>query len=273
MTGRRPPGAGGAGPVSDYCHISRITGHPANIRDDPGDLSELVASIKAHGILQPLVVRPHPQRHGWLVVLGGHRRLAAARLAGLEEVPVVVREAAGPAKDIEIMLVENCQRRDLGPIEKAEAMGALRDRGYSNLAIAKATGLADATICTYLALLDLDASSQEKIRNRELAVSVAVEAVRKTRARQRQRAGQKNRSAGMRLSWAPDHFTERHPLARQANELCDAREHNMRRRIGKVACGQCWETVIRADERTAMAALAGANGTPPAPQPVRGPPE
>src|SRR5262249_58125775 len=104
-------------------------------------------------------------------------------------------------------------------------MGGLRDRGYSNLAIAKATGLADATVCTYLALLDLDASSQEKVRNRELAVSVAVEAVRKTRARQRQRTGQKNRSAGMRLSWEPDHLTERPPLARKAHELRDARAH------------------------------------------------
>ena len=56
--------------------------------------------------------------------------------------------------------------------------------------------------------------------------------------------------------WEPDHFTTGHRLAREARALCDAREHTGRRRVGKVACGQCWETVIRQDERAAEAALA-----------------
>ena len=56
--------------------------------------------------------------------------------------------------------------------------------------------------------------------------------------------------------WEPDHFTSQHPLARKAKALCDGREHQMRRRVGKHACGECRETVIRADERAVTAALA-----------------
>lgn len=55
--------------------------------------------------------------------------------------------------------------------------------------------------------------------------------------------------------WEPDHFTPGHQLAKKAKALCEAREHTLRRRVGKTACGQCWETVIRADERIAAEVL------------------
>ena len=115
--------------MADFLHVLRIDPHPANVRASLGDLTELAASIEAHGILQPIVVQPNPRKHGNFVVLGGHRRLAAAKLAGLEKVPVVIHELAGRDKAIAVMLVENCKRADLKPMEKAEAMGELRDHG------------------------------------------------------------------------------------------------------------------------------------------------
>src|SRR5450755_4489282 len=79
-------------------HVSRITPHSANIREELGDLTELAASIRIHGIVQPLAVQPHPARPGRYQLLAGHRRLAAAKLARLEMVPCVIRRtAAEPA--------------------------------------------------------------------------------------------------------------------------------------------------------------------------------
>jgi ParB family chromosome partitioning protein len=235
----------------DTCHVLRLHPHPGNVREDLGDLTELVASIRAHGILQPVVVQPHPQRPGNFIILAGHRRYEAAKKAGLDEVPITVRQAAGGARAIEIMLVENCQRRDLGPIEKAEAMGALRNHGLSAAEIGRRTGLSGSTVGYYLSLLELDEPSRQRIRNGQVSVGDGVEAVRLSRQRARKTTGRAKPGA----TWEPDHFTDSHPLARRAAQVCDTREHTMRRRIGRVACGQCWETVIRADERTATAVL------------------
>lgn len=241
--------------MSDFASTMRVVPHPGNVREDVGDVRELADSILAHGILQPLVVRPHPQKHGYFVVLAGHRRLAAAKLAGLDEVPIVIRQSAGPGKDVEVMLVENLQRTDLSPIEKAEAMGKLRDRGYTATRIASSVGLSQSTVSYYLAFLDMDEKTRAGILAGTVQVGDAIAAVRGARKRYRARTGQ--RPKDMRLTWEPDHFTTQHPLARKARAMCEAREHNNRRRIGKIACGQCWETVVRADERTAAAVLEG----------------
>lgn len=86
-------------------------------------LEELAASIREHGILQPLVVRPENNAY---TIIAGERRFRAATMAGLKEVPVIVKDM--PAKDVmEIALIENVQREDLNPIEEAEAYGALME--------------------------------------------------------------------------------------------------------------------------------------------------
>jgi ParB family transcriptional regulator, chromosome partitioning protein len=231
-------------------HVSRIHPHPDNIREDLGDLSDMVASVKAHGILQPLVVEMHPELPGCYQLIAGHRRLAAAKRARLDQVPVMIRTGTAAPPE-ELMLVENLQRADLNPMDKAEAMGRLRKRGYSNIGIARSIGVSDATVGYYLALLDLDVKSQEAIRRGDLSAGDAVAAVRRTRARTRKREG--GPAAGP--VWEPDHFTMQHPLARKARAMCEAREHSLRRRVGKIACGQCWETVIREDERTVALVL------------------
>ena len=242
---------------STVIHIGALEPHPDNIRENVGDIAEIAASMVAHGIIQPLVVSPREDKPGHFWIIAGNRRYYAARRARIEQIPVTIRrDDLTPAQITEIMLIENCQRADLNPIERAEAMGRLRKAGKTNLEIARSIGVSDATVSYFLALLELDASSQERVRNGSIPVGVAIAGVRRTRRAARKKAGQKPHG----VHWEPDHFDARHPLARKAAAMCEAREHTKRRRIGKVACGECWETVIRADEQ--LVAKVTANGAP-----------
>lgn len=225
-------------------HVTRIVPDPANVREQLGDLSELVASMRAHGVVQPLLVRPHPDRDDMYVIVMGHRRLEAAKLAGQQSVPVRVRYGLDRAESLELMLIENVHRRDLTPLEKAEALDELRNRGYSNPQISERTGIPSGSISHYLTLLELDEASQERIRAGQLPATEAVSAVRQVRKQTRRKRGSK-----ATWSWEPDHLAAAHPLAKEASQLCDQRGHTLRRRVGRTACGQCWEEVIRADER------------------------
>jgi ParB family chromosome partitioning protein len=236
-----------------FVHVGRVHPHPRNVREQLGDLTEMTASVRAHGILQPLTVEPNPDKPGSFRIIAGHRRYQAALNAGLDMVPVSVRQGRADVAPEELMLVENLHREGLNPMEKADAMGALRARGYTAARIARSVGLSEATVGFYLALLELAPGTQARVRAGTLPAADAVAAVRRTRKRQRARDGRPAMGGG---EWEPDHFTGNHTLARKARALCDSREHTMRRRVGRLACGECWETVIRADERTVTAALA-----------------
>ncbi len=121
-----------------------LTAHPANVRDSPGDLSELVASITAVGVLQPLVVVPHGDTHR---ILAGHRRSAAAIEAGQAFVPCILRaDLADTPTQIAAQLVENEHRRALSTAETARGYQQLRIAGLSAARIAKATGTKPAAI-------------------------------------------------------------------------------------------------------------------------------
>lgn len=248
---------------TDYLDVDLIHPHPANVREDLGDLTELAASIDVHGVLQPLTVRPHPTRSGHYELLAGHRRYAAARQSGRDRVPVTVRHGVGDdGQALELMLVENCQRAELNPMEKAEAMGALVNRGYTAADVARRTGLSASTVSYYLTLLELDDGSRAKVRTGQVAVTDAVAAVRRTRRKRRAKArADAGQPATEDYAWEPDYLTGNHPLARKAARLCDAREHTMRRRIGKIACGQCWESAIRDDERIVAGTITEPQGS------------
>jgi ParB family chromosome partitioning protein len=218
-------------------HISRIDPHPANIRGHLGDLTEITASIRVHGILQPVVVTEQAGRYQ---LLAGHRRLAAARLARLEVVPAIIRAApqgAQSARAIEVMLVENCQRSDLSTIEKAEAMGALRNHGLNAATISRRTGLAPSTVSYYLSLLDLDEETRARVAAGTVQVRSAVKAVRSNR---KANGGRSGRPVQAEPAW----LTSRHQLASAAAAMCS---HTRRPQVGDVACGQCWEQAIRDD--------------------------
>lgn len=136
----------------------------------PEELEELAESIREQGILQPLIVR---ERAGKFELIAGERRWRAARLAGLTEVPVIVREADDRAV-LEMALIENLQREDLNPIEEAEGYRQLADRfGLRQEDVAARVGKSRVAVANALRLLKLPADLQSHLRNGRLSVGHA----------------------------------------------------------------------------------------------------
>lgn len=134
-------------------------------------LAELSASIREHGIVQPIVVVPRGEK---FEIVAGERRWRAAREAGLTRVPIVVRERATERDLLEISLVENLQREDLNPLEAAAAYVRLKDEFHlTQEEVAKRVGKDRATVANAMRLLKLPASVREKIRAGELSAGHA----------------------------------------------------------------------------------------------------
>jgi ParB family chromosome partitioning protein len=137
---------------------------------DEDELNSLAESIKVHGILQPLVVRPIAE--GYQLV-AGERRLRAAQRAGLVEVPVHVVQL-DDQQLIEAALVENIHRTDLNPIEKAQGFADYLQRfGLSDQELAARLGLGRSTISNLVGLLTLPPEVQEQVRSGQLSVGHA----------------------------------------------------------------------------------------------------
>jgi ParB family transcriptional regulator, chromosome partitioning protein len=119
------------------------------------ELDALASSVREHGVLQPLLVRPAPQGSPGYEIVAGERRWRAAQRAGVHEVPVVVREL-GDRAALELALVENVQRADLAPLEEAEAFHRLIDEfGHTQEALAEVVGKSRSHIANTLRLLGL----------------------------------------------------------------------------------------------------------------------
>jgi ParB family chromosome partitioning protein len=128
---------------------------------DQTALNELAASVKEHGLLQPLVVTRLNSTSYQLIA--GERRLRAAKLAGLESVPVVIKEVSAQ-QQLELALIENVQRADLDPIEEARAYAVLEDQfGLKQSDIAQRVGKSRSTISETLSLLKLPLEVQELV--------------------------------------------------------------------------------------------------------------
>jgi len=141
-------------------------------RFDEAALEELAASIRTHGILQPLLVSEAGD--GAYVLIAGERRLRAARLAGLEAVPVVIRERLDRQEEIELALVENLQRRDLSPLEEARAYEQLRaELGLTQAEIASRVGVDRSTVANALRLLKLPEAVQSMVEDGRLTAGHA----------------------------------------------------------------------------------------------------
>ena len=148
--------------------IEQIDPNPVQPRRvfEPERLQELANSIRANGIVQPLVVRPCGTRYQ---LVAGERRWRAAKIAGLDTVPVVVREIADD-RLLEITLVENIQREDLNAIETALAFERLaQELHLSHEQIGERTGKDRSTITNLLRLLQLPADLQSLVANRRLS--------------------------------------------------------------------------------------------------------
>ena len=136
-------------------------------------LAELTESVRARGILQPILVRPHPVDPARYQIIAGERRWRAAQAAGLAEVPSLVR-ALADADALAAALVENLQRQDLNAIEEAEGYQRLLDEfGLLQEALAEAVGKSRSHITNMLRLLNLPKSVQADVRNGTLSAGHA----------------------------------------------------------------------------------------------------
>lgn len=154
--------------------IDRLEPNPMQPRGDFDEtaLTELADSIREQGVIQPIVVSTSRGDRFWIVA--GERRWRAARRAGLDRVPVVVREVEGDQRLLELALVENLQRSDLNPIEEAEAYAALRERfGLSQKAIGERVGKSRTTVTNLLRLLRLPEEIRELVRSGQLTAGQA----------------------------------------------------------------------------------------------------
>jgi ParB family chromosome partitioning protein len=139
-------------------------------------LRELAASIEAQGIIQPIVVTPLPDRgpdQARYQILAGERRWRAAQLAGLQAVPVVIRDTP-EAERLELALVENLQRADLDPIEEARAYDTLIElHGYTQAELATRVGKERSTVSNAIRLLKLPDRVQEMVIDGQLGMGHA----------------------------------------------------------------------------------------------------
>jgi ParB family chromosome partitioning protein len=148
-------------PVGRLVPIELIDPNPDQPRQVMGDLSELVASISEKGIIEPLIVRPRGKR---FQIVAGERRYQAAVRAGLDELPVIVREV-DDAEVIELALIENLQRKDLTPFEEAEALHGLAEKcGYTHEALAGRLGKSRTSITESLALVAMPETVRDLCR-------------------------------------------------------------------------------------------------------------
>lgn len=267
-------------PWQQVVTADRLHPNPDNPRQDPGgDLADLADSIRSSGLRHRLLVIPAPDEgDGHFYIEDGWRRWLAVK-DWMTLIPVEIRPAL-PGENIHVRsiltgLVTSAHQQPLNPVERAKGYGRLRDEYRLDQAqIARQMGLSVSVIAKSLALLELSDDTLERVRNGSLQVGEALNTVYRRRAAARRKKGGTGRTGAV---WEPDWFTAKHPLARKAVVLCDGRGHNSRRRLGKAghfpgACGECWESVIRADERVVVAAtteaaaawreLAGESATP-----------
>ena len=155
--------------IVEIIPIDDLHPHPDNPRKDMGDLTELAESIKVNGVLQNLIVSmrwsEEKQRLDGYRIICGHRRHAAAKLAGLTELPCIVA-CMTPKEEFRAMMMENVQREDLTAYEEAEGFQTMLDMGESVKQVAQATGFSETTIRRRAKLLELDKKKFQKAAER-----------------------------------------------------------------------------------------------------------
>jgi len=172
--GAEAEGSGGTSGGNDravrHIDVARIAPHPDQPRRqfDPDALEELAESIRARGIIQPIIVRPLAS--GQYQIVAGERRWRAAQKAQLHQIPAIVRDFS-EAETLEIALVENIQREDLNAIEEAQAYRRLIDQfQHSQDALARIVGKSRSHIANLMRLLDLPESVQGLVTEGRLSM-------------------------------------------------------------------------------------------------------
>ncbi len=149
-----------SGPAALFLDVETIRPNPFQPRKhfDPEALEELASSLRAHGMLQAVVVR---RTDTGFELIAGERRWRAAKQAGLARIPAIVREGVTTEQMLEWAMVENLQRRDLDPIERALGYRQMSDKlGLTQEQVAERVGLKRSTVTNHLRLLELDSATQ-----------------------------------------------------------------------------------------------------------------
>lgn len=227
-------------PVVIQAPLEQLHNDPDNPRaaDDEEDLDDLAESMRTTGLLQPVVARINDQ--GRATIVAGHRRVAAARILGWSSISTIVRSAMNRDEVLAAMLVENGQRKDLDPIEESRALNHLKIAGGLNdQQLASRIGRSQPWVSARLVLATLSAEDQAQVRRGEMTLGEATERARVDTGRK----------GAPRMSAGKNYLSNFHTLASTARHRCEIHKHPSGSRLGKVACGECWEAVIRADER------------------------
>lgn len=233
--------------------LDRLVSHEKNRAVDLDKVLEMAASINEHGILTPLVVTEHLTDYNRWLILDGHHRAAAARKLGMSQVLCTIRHGLDEDVDEQliVMVVGNCQRNDMSPMDRAEWFGLLK-RTMPVSEISRRTGLTEGRIYDSLSLLELDAETRQAVRDGEVKVGEATRAVKQVRAAVRTGTAIGKTPAKPKVTVEAAHLTKKHPLAPRVAELCNHRDTSsgrVRPTVGGLGCGQCWEQAIREDER------------------------
>ncbi len=234
------PDAGGAPPDLRTLPLDAIEPNPDQPRrhfDDEG-LAALADSLRERGVLQPVLVRPRPG--GTFELIAGERRWRAARLAGLDDLPAIVREG-DDAASLELALIENMAREDLNPVEQARACAALvEELGLTREGVGRRVGRSRVSVSNLLRLLDLPDEALELLES-----------------------GALTEGHGRALLLAEDHG-DRRRLARSAAEAgWSVREVETRARAanaGDAKPGRRRAAPLHPDQEAAMGAVAEAYG-------------
>ena len=155
--------------------IEQITANPNQPRRsfDPEALNELAASLRSRGVLQPLIVRPHPRDKDLYEIVAGERRWRAAQMAQLHELPVIIREFSD-TEMLEVAIIENIQRADLNAIEEAASFKQLMERfGHTQERLAEALNKSRSHIANLLRLLNLPQPVQDFVKEGRLTAGHA----------------------------------------------------------------------------------------------------
>ncbi len=167
-----------AAPIGRQISVDLLDPNPEQPRTEIGDLTELTASIKDRGVLEPLLVKPARGTGRWMII-AGERRWRSARAAGLREVPCIEMDVDERAV-AEIALIENMQRKDLTAWEEADGLAALCMRfGYTHEDVARKVGKSRTTVTEALSIAGIPEEIREECRRADIHVkSLLLQVVR-----------------------------------------------------------------------------------------------
>jgi ParB family chromosome partitioning protein len=237
--------------------VENLYPNPDNPRTDLGDLAALERSIRTRGLDQPITVRPKAGEPNKFWIEDGERRYRAM-MEWNTEIPAIVkplRPGERPTvRNLLAAIVTGTTQKPLDPIERAKAYTRLYEEAdMTQRQIADQVGLTDATINSYMLLMELSPSLQNSVQTGKITVREGAAMVKRARANIRRAKGQKP----MMPVWDPPWFTRKHPLSGYAVQRCAVQDHSLRRRRGKErnwpgACEQCWQAVIEEHARAGV---------------------